>query len=130
MGDTMGLSEGWKRTVGDGTTNKAWDEYDSVIQTEVTRLQSQAGCHAWLRECRVDPAQSRAVGRKRGAPEPQLGRPVRSKSETRAILPWESFRRRPRGRTDHSTHLKADVKSRLNEPKINVQAVTPTCSRA
>ena len=30
MGDTMGLSEGWKRTVGDGTTNKAWDEYDSV----------------------------------------------------------------------------------------------------
>jgi LysM domain len=31
----MGLSDGWKKTVEDGVTNRAWDEYDPLIKEEV-----------------------------------------------------------------------------------------------
>jgi LysM repeat protein len=39
----MALDPKWKQTVDDGISNKAWDEYDTLIQTEVTNYNQQLG---------------------------------------------------------------------------------------
>lgn len=39
----MGLSKKWIETVERGTTDKRWDDYDSIIQKEVTAYSSRLG---------------------------------------------------------------------------------------
>src|SRR4051812_24830269 len=122
MGNTMGLGEGWKRTVGDGTTNKAWDEYDSLIQTEVTDYNHKLGATpgyanvGWTLLKAVLWVESGGPHNPAWKTRPfQIGNPgdpamgVLQKAAEGSDLIM-------------STHLKADVKSRLNEPKVNVQA--------